>query len=111
MDSATATAIFETVYNRERSYALLNAILNKWANREDTHLPLRKRLETWRRQFEAATNGVHTSRLFRELRTLRAWWATAGLPSPKKLAEVLGSPLAALGRFLERLGKGEGDKP
>lgn len=67
LDVAMVTAIFETVYHRERSYALLNAILNKWANREDTHLPLRKRLETWRRQFEAATNGVHTSRLYRGL--------------------------------------------
>lgn len=111
LDPVTVTAIFETVYNRERSYALLNVILNKWTNREDIHLPLWKRLQKWRKQFEAAANGVHTSRLYRGLRTLRAWWATAGLPNPKQLAKALGSPLAALGRLIEQWGKGGGDKP
>lgn len=111
LDVAMVTAIFETVYHRERSYALLNAILNKWANREDVHLPLRKRLEEWRRQFETAANGVHISDLHHGRRTMRTWWKVAGLPDLKKTLGALSGLLAALGHLLERLGKGGGDKP
>ncbi len=111
LDADTAAAIVETVHSRERAYDLLDAILNKWANQEDAGLRVRKRLKKWVKQLDAAQGGVHTGGLYRELRTVRAWWATAGLPSPKKLFAALGGLWSSLGRLLERLGKGGSNKP
>lgn len=106
-----AVMIVEIVVGQKRAYDLLDAILNKLASQEDAGLRLRKRLKKWVKRFDADQGGVHTGGLYRGLRTLRAWWATAGLPSPKKLFAALGGPLSALGRWLERLAKGPGDKP
>ena len=111
LDADMAAAIVETVNGRERAYDLLDAILNKWVNQEDAGLRLRKRLRKWVKQFDATQAGVHTGGLYRGLRIVRAWWATAGLPSPKKLAAALGGPLSALGRWLDRRAKGGSDKP
>lgn len=110
LDADAATMIVEAVRSRERACDLLDAILNRLANQEDANLRLRKRLKKWVKQFDAAQGGIHTGGLYRGLRTLRAWWATAGLPSPKKLFTALGGPLSAFGRWLERRTKGGNDK-
>jgi hypothetical protein len=111
LDADAAAMIVEAVHGRERACDLLDAILNRLANQEDAGLRLRKRLKKWVKQFDAAQGGVHTGGLYRGLRTLRAWWATAGLPSPKKLAAALGGSLSAFGRWLDRRTRDENKKP
>lgn len=111
LDADAAAAIVETVTGRERAYDRLNTILNQWANQEDIGLTLRKRLRKWTKQFDAAQGGVHTGGLYRLLRTLRTWWATVGLPNPKKLSATLGALSSSLSRWLERRAKGSSDKP